>query len=112
MEPAGPELAADDLAAPRDRVVGAPRHDAEHKRVVRLEREVDARVRDDALRERLAQGPLDEPEALDQVRQIRRRGIASEPEVACRLLRIEDPALARGGLHRLSRSYNTAAWNR
>src|SRR5262245_36106731 len=112
MEAARPELAADDLAAAGDRVVRAAGHHAEDERIRGLEREIDARVGDDALRERLAQIPLDEPEALDQVRKIRRRGVPGEPEVARRLLRIEDPALARGRLHPLSRSYNTAAFDR
>jgi hypothetical protein len=93
------ELGGHDAGAPRELPLpAAGEHPVDH-RAAGLEHEVDARMGDDLLRERLFQVPFDDPVALDQMGEVLRRRVAGEAEVPAGGLRVQDPAPARALNH-------------
>ena len=94
VEAAGPELRRHhDPRAPQ-LAPEALRDDAVDQVRVGLEDHVEARVRDDLLRERLLEVPRDHPVAVDEVREVLGREVAGEPEMPLRGIRVEDAAAA------------------
>jgi hypothetical protein len=92
MEAAGAELGRDHVPRVGQLALPAAREDAGDPAAVRLEREVHARVGDDLDGVRLRQVPLDDPMAVDQVREVGGRRLAGEAEVPAGLLRPQDAA--------------------
>ena len=94
VEAAGAELGRDHAPGAGQLAPEALREDAVD-RARALEGDVDARVGDDLLRERLVEVPLDAPVALDRCARSAEGGTRVEAEVLLPPLRVQDPARVR-----------------